>query len=161
MRFHTNHFQNSHSEIQGASKVLQNRILSISDFFYLNVNNIIGHMSIRTGKAVNGLRIENISVGTKLRVKSKEWFEENCEDNGYGELVVKVNGEEWFYFTRSMSMFCGKEMTVEKVVEDPHSDSETLTMFTICDNCPQFLEMKETSKRYRWTLNMFDEIVEY
>lgn len=115
-------------------------------------------MSIRTGKAVNGLRIENISVGTKLRVKSKEWFEENCEDGANGERVVKVNGEEWYYFTYSMSMFCGKEMTVEKVVEDPYSDSETLS--TIYDDCPQFLEMKETSKRYRWTLNMFDEIVE-
>lgn len=48
-------------------------------------------MSIRTGKTV--LRIENISVGTKLRVRSKEWFEENCEDGGCGERVVKVNGE--------------------------------------------------------------------
>lgn len=57
-----------------------------------------------------------------------------------------------------MSMFCGKEMTVEKVVEEPYYTSETLS--TIYDGGPQFLEMKETSNRYRWTLNMFDEIVE-
>lgn len=46
-------------------------------------------------------------VGDKVRVKSKEWYDENKDENGY----VPVTN----YFTKQMSKFCGKIVIIDEV----------------------------------------------
>lgn len=46
-------------------------------------------------------------VGDKVKIKSREWYEDNRDDNGY----VKVpNG-----FTRAMTRYCGKDAIIRRV----------------------------------------------
>lgn len=56
-------------------------------------------------------------VGDRVKVKSIQWFSENCNDD-YN--VVFANG---WHFSKYMSNFCGKELIIEKisyVTNQPH-----------------------------------------
>ena len=58
-------------------------------------------------------------VGDKVRIKNLDWYNENknSDDN---QSIVFANG---WYFTKSMSNFCGKELIIERishVINPPH-----------------------------------------
>lgn len=69
-------------------------------------------------------------VGDKVRVKSKEWYDEN-KDN-YGNVSVK------HYFTEQMSEWCGKEVTIDAIFDD-------------------FYRIKDDKDEWNWTDEMFED----
>ena len=47
-------------------------------------------------------------VGDKVRIKSKDWYEKNKEEDGYVRLSQR-------YFNEDMCMYCGKIATIEEI----------------------------------------------
>lgn len=72
-------------------------------------------------------------IGDKVRVKSKEWYDEYKGENG----TVPIR----FSFIEKMSNWCGKEVTIDAIYDDTY-------------------KIKEDENLYTWTDTMFeDEIV--
>lgn len=69
-------------------------------------------------------------VGDKVRVKSKEWYDENQDT--YGNVPIKN------YFVAGMSKWCGKEVTIDAVYDDSY-------------------RIKEDNNEWLWTNEMFED----
>ena len=59
-------------------------------------------------------------VGDKVRIKSIDWYNENKDSNGNVVVLSKVSRFSWCenvrtVFTKDMSKFCGKVVTIEIV----------------------------------------------
>lgn len=82
------------------------------------------------------------NIGDKVVVKSKKWYDDNKDesDKGYVKLASSENGFRPC-FCRPMSQFCGKIVTISKIVHDAYYIDE--------DNNRDF-----------WTDDMFDGYAE-
>lgn len=79
--------------------------------------------------------IMKYKVGDKVRVKSKDWYDENKDI--YGNVSVK------HYFTTEMSKWCGKEVIIEEVIDDLY-------------------RIKNDENKWSWSDEMFEDgIVEH
>lgn len=69
-------------------------------------------------------------VGDKVRVKSKEWYDENKGEDG----VVAVNK----FFVKKMAEWCGKEVIIDKIFDD-------------------FYRIKDDEDEWNWSDEMFED----
>lgn len=77
------------------------------------------------------INIENVFAGTRLRVKSINWYNRyKCDD---GSVQVQ------YVFVEDMSKHCGKIVTCARKVGDR-------------------IELKEDNGRYSWSSAMFDQV---
>ena len=75
-------------------------------------------------------------TGDKVKIKSYQWYNDNKDSNG------DVHGCN-ITFNSAMSMYCGKEMTIEEVHEEG-----------------QFYYLYEDIEAYIWTDDMFEGIAD-
>jgi hypothetical protein len=71
--------------------------------------------------------------GDKVKIKSYQWYNDNKDCHGDVYNCKKI-------FNSTMSMYCGKEMTIEEVDEEG-----------------QFYYLYEDIEAYKWTDDMFDD----
>lgn len=90
-------------------------------------------------------------VGDRVKVKSLQWFNENSDDD-YN--VVFANG---WHFSEPMSIFCGKELIIEKLsysTNPPHYVMED-NIFAWTDEmieCKVEEEIREVTDKYYWEM---------
>ena len=72
-------------------------------------------------------------VGDKVRVKSLEWYNANCDKHGY------IRCQDIIYFTQQMSKYCGKIVTIDYIWED------------------EFYWIQEDEQHFDWTDDMFED----
>ena len=75
-------------------------------------------------------------VGDKVKVKSLEWYNANCDKHGY------IKCQDIIYFTQQMSKYCGKIVTIDYIWED------------------EFYWIQEDEQHFDWTDDMFEGLVD-
>lgn len=55
----------------------------------------------------------NLKVGNSVRIKSIDWYNQN--KNQFGRIE---NSNKEYYFSKYMTRFCGKKLTIERIEEE-------------------------------------------
>ena len=80
-------------------------------------------------------------VGDKVRIKSLDWYNENKDEDEYGNIPLIDNTNSKYNFIETMQGFCGKVMTISSV-----------SLY--------YYDMVEDNGEYFWTNEMIEGLVE-
>lgn len=84
-----------------------------------------------------------LKIGDKVKIKSRDWFEENKQVGRCEDWCVEFPGEK-YYFSEEMCTYCGDIAKITYISES--KDEEPTYSLNIDDGC------------FGWTESMFDFI---